>query len=127
MKRDLDLIRRILIAVEDAPDYTISTADLVTDTCDEKTVARHAHLLQEAGLLEASLLASRHVGGAQEGSIDRLTWAGHEFLATARSDTTWVKAKRTIGEKLGGVPFELLKAWLMAEASRHLGLSAGSG
>jgi uncharacterized protein DUF2513 len=122
MKRDLDLIRRILIATEDAVDYSLSTADLVEDEHDERSIARHVYLLQEAGLLQANVLSSHHVGGAQSGTIDRLTWAGHEFLATARNDTLWTKAKHVISGKIGGIPFELLRAWLMSQASHQLGL-----
>jgi hypothetical protein len=125
VKRDLDLIRRILIATEEADDYTLSTGDLVDSQHDERSVARHVLLLEEAGLLEANLLASREYGGAMKGTIDRLTWAGHEFLAAARNDTLWTKAKRTIGEKVGGVPFEILRAWLISQASQQLGLPGG--
>jgi hypothetical protein len=125
VKRDLDLIRRILLAAESAEDFSLTCAQLATDAEPERVVARHVYLLQEAGMLQANLLSSHHVGGAQSGSIDRLTWAGHEFLDAARNDKVWAKAKRTVFEQLGGAPFEVIKALLISYASARLGLTAG--
>jgi hypothetical protein len=125
MRRDLDLIRKILRTVEASDDFTLKCGDFSEDPSDveeTKRIARHVFLLVEAGLLEANLLVRREGGGAEGGTIDRLTWAGHEFIAAAGNDTTWSKAKRTIGAQIGGVPFELLKMWLIWEAKQKLGL-----
>jgi DNA-binding transcriptional ArsR family regulator len=86
VKRDLDLIRRILLATEEAPDFTLSCSDLASDDLPLATVAQHVQLLQEAGYLEANLL-DLEGQGVLDGTIDRLTWAGHEFLEAARDNS----------------------------------------
>jgi hypothetical protein len=125
VKRDLDLIRTILARVEDADDFTVRCADLANDTHDEVSVARHVQLLEEAGYLKANLLTAEG-RGALSGNIERLTWAGHEFIESARNDTIWRKAKRKLGDTLGGVPFEILKPLLISYAKDALGLPGGS-
>ena len=52
MKRDMDLIRNILLHVEEHDNLQFAL-----DGCDEPTVAYHVRLLSEAGLLHALALA----------------------------------------------------------------------
>lgn len=125
MKRDLDLIRRILLAAEEAPDFTLSCSDLASDDQPSATIARHVQLLQEAGYLEANLL-DLEGQGVLDGTIDRLTWTGHEFLESARDNSVWQRAKRTVAEKVGGTPVEVIKALLISYASARLGLGGPS-
>ena len=85
MKRDLDLIREILLFAEnncdgrqmplaDASKFQNSKYHSVT----RPVLREHIELAQERGLLTAS----HHSGGSH---IHRLTWDGHDFLANARS------------------------------------------
>ena len=108
MKRDFELIRQILITAEEAQDYTVRSRQFVTDELDERTVAAHFELLQEAGLADANLLRLEGRGAVQ-GMIERLTWDGHEFLAAVRSDTAWNKAKHLVRDKGAAFTFEVLK------------------
>lgn len=121
MKRDADLIRTILARAEEADDSTLRCADLVDGTHSEISVARHVHLLVEAGYLKANLLTLEG-RGALSGNIERLTWAGHEFIESARNETIWRKAKRKLGDTIGGVPFEILKPLLISLGREAIGL-----
>jgi hypothetical protein len=125
MKRDLDLIRRILLATEEAPDFSLSCSDLASEDQPVATIARHVRLVEEAGYLEANLL-DLEGHGVLDGTISRLTWSGHEFLEAARDNTTWQKAKRAVADKAGGTPLEVIKALLISYASARLGLSGPS-
>lgn len=51
-----------------------------------------------------------------------LTWQGYEFLEAARSESGWENGKQVVLSKIGGLSFELIKAYLMCEAKRHLGI-----
>jgi Hypothetical protein (DUF2513) len=126
VKRDPDLLRTILARVEEADDFTVECADLADGTHDEASVARHVQLLEEAGYVKANLLTVQGEG-ALSGNIERLTWAGHEFIDAARNDTIWRKAKRKLGDTLGGVPFEIMKPLLISYAKDALGLPGGIG
>jgi hypothetical protein len=106
MKRDNDLIRLILAAVEkheSTKPFSLSTGmfakvlPLNSDTLDE-----HIRLLVEAGFLNAE--------GHQFGwTILGLTWAGHDFIANAKCQTVWDKAKQVAGHLSFDVFTSILK------------------
>ena len=119
MKRDMDLIRTILLAVEeqaDADNRELRIDDAPTD----EVLAYHYLLLDDAGLIEA-----RHMGTVGYYRLlepKRLTWAGHEFLDAARNEALWEQAKRMVFEKTGGQAMEVLKAVLVSLAKKALEL-----
>lgn len=115
MQRDMDLVRRILLQTADADADRIRTTSVHVDGYDERTVARHMELMHEAGLIEANLYTTEELG-ALRGYVNRITWAGYDFLDAARNDTVWTRTKALVAEKGGSVPFELLK-----EALVHVG------
>ncbi len=97
MKRDMDLIRKILFEIEDK---YISTAliNLSIDGFDMQTVAYHCKILHDGGLVSfyKGEYASDELYIFQVGN---LTWEGHEFLDTVREDSVWNKTIKTIQEK----------------------------
>jgi hypothetical protein len=119
MKRDMDLVRRILFQVEEKG-QPHGYVDLEIPGYAPEQIAHHVHLMQEAGLIEASNLSTTE-------GIDyrptRLTWSGHEFLDAARNATVWNKAKEMVREKGGSVPFEILKDLLLKVAASFFALS----
>jgi hypothetical protein len=108
MKRDYDLIRTILLRAEEVDDYQLHAKHFVTPEHTEIDVARHFQLLDEAGLIHANLLTLES-RGALSGQIERLTWDGHEFLDSIRSDTVWARTKARLAAKGVGMSFELIK------------------
>jgi hypothetical protein len=109
MKRDMDLVRLILIRIEDAAHGEFDTGSLSPEGYDRRTVAQHVELLEEARLLEANLLRLESEG-AIGGRVERLTWDGHEYLAAVRNATIWSRTKKLVGEKLGSAPLEVFKS-----------------
>lgn len=108
MKRDMDLIRAILIAIED--DESTAPKRFSLEDVPQDKVDYHVNLLVEAGLVRAPV-TTIHFGAPYPES---LTWAGHEFLDAARNDTLWEKAKKLTLEKTGALGFEVLKEALIA-------------
>src|SRR5262245_59873598 len=107
MKRDMDLIRQILIQVEQSEETAGSGyLEVAIENRSEKEVQYHIRQL-----LEANLIETQEVAGI--GTLDywptRLTWTGHEFLDAFRNDTNWQKAKKFVLEKTGALTFEALK------------------
>jgi hypothetical protein len=114
VKRDMDLVRKILLVVEDsAVEARIPKIDGYTS----EKIAYHSRLLLDAGLITA-LDASSHDGEAY--LITGLTWAGRDFLDASRNDTVWNKAKDIIKIKGGGFTFEILKSLLTKLLSEHI-------
>jgi hypothetical protein len=120
MKRDLDLIRKILLAMEEQ-EHSFPESDLTIAGYTEEQVGFHIFLLGDAGL--AKVANNTHVGSRSPSAFPlHLTWAGYEFLAAAKDDTVWAKAKTAVITPAGGVAFSVLLEWLKAEAKSRLGL-----
>ncbi len=119
MKRDLDLIRKMLLAVEDAPTGFAPT--LRFDGHTDAQVGYHAYLLIDAGLAKGANVTS-HGSDGPVAMIQYLTWEGHEFADAARDETRWKKAK-SIADKGGGITLDVMKELLISLAKAALGLS----
>ncbi|GAB60751.1 DUF2513 domain-containing protein [Rheinheimera nanhaiensis] len=85
MKRDMELIRKLLFAMEDNP------CQLAIDGYDKEVVKYHALLLIEGGLLDGKVSNTLENTSAVPSNIhvNRLTWDGHEFLDNIRRDEIW--------------------------------------
>ncbi len=87
MKRDMDLARVILMAVEESDEQVIDAAQLASDTWDEVTVARHLELMRRG-----ACLLSRDAGRGPDVPSRRLSCcgsgrrAGHSRLALRMVD-----------------------------------------
>jgi len=116
MKRDMDLIRKILIDAE-ARDFENGEPPEMyqASTTDE---AYQIALMIDAGLVQADYTSN--AGVPQSAAIYRLTWAGHDFLDAARNDTIWKKAKDTFLKPGISWTFSILTEWLKQEAHNKI-------
>jgi DNA-binding HxlR family transcriptional regulator len=119
MKRDFDLIRSVLFQVEALP-----AGEAITQlTVDRPGISgpmlmEHLQIMIEEGLIEGEVLSVSQCAFG----IYRLTWKGHDFLDTARSDTVWHQAKEKIVKAGGSASLEVFKAVLTQIAKAHLGI-----
>jgi hypothetical protein len=116
MKRDFELIHELLSELEDSNDG-LAISELYVD---DQRIQEHAVLLIEAGLAHG--INTKVTDGDWDVFLERLTWAGHDFIAATNDKTIWMKAKDVIFERGGAVTFDILLAWLKQEAARKLGL-----
>ena len=119
MKRDLNLIRKMVLAIEDAESGWAPTLSFEGYTPSQ--VGYHAYLLVDAGLAKG-VDVSTHGSQATTALITSLTWAGHEFAEAARDDTRWKKALGLVVEKGGAITFEVLKQLLVVVMKGTFGL-----
>ena len=120
MRRDLDLVRTILKTCADAPG-PVDARVFADDAHSFDLVAYHVRIMQEAGLVEASLV--RDMGGSVvRASVGPLTWAGNDFLDAVRSDGIWSKTKQRIASTVGSASFDVVKAVAVKLATTILGL-----
>ena len=110
MKRDMVLIRRILIEVESWKNQ----GPKVVDFNDEQNkIGHHVALLHQAGFLE--IYGGLHRSSAT-GQLDRIlvkdmTWEGQEFIATLKNEDVWHKLKEIFSiEQLAQMPLAVIKA-----------------
>ncbi len=110
MKRDMDLIREILLAINESEETeTLSLKNLGVKNRSWKTLILHLELLGDAGLILCDMDES--ISDSSDPEIYRITWAGYEFLEAANDDKRWEQAKKIAG-KVGSGSFEILKSVL---------------
>lgn len=102
MRRDMDIVRSILLAVSDA-----SGPVKEVEGIPRSDFAFHAQILEEAGFVAAAIMSTGKMP-ATEALIWRLTWAGHDFADAVRSPEVWAKTKKGV-EEAGGFTVDLLK------------------
>lgn len=110
MKRDMDLIRTILLQLEERSSG-LGTIDVAVDGYDEATIGYHCALIAEAGMARGINVGTMH-SKHSEWKLSTLTWEGHEFLDASREPTRWEKAKDIAGKAGGltlGVMLDVLK------------------
>ena len=126
MKRDRDVIREIMLAVEDSVTYmgcNVSDAlpvknpinvagDRLRSKFGENTekatpwnMKYHAKLLIDGEILEGS--CTRFLDGSYRIEIGQLTNEGHDLLDRIRKDNIWEEVKKKTDIK--SVPFRVLK------------------
>ena len=120
MKMDNDLIRNIMLAIENCPDVppNVLRIESFLDYCDSPAiVSLHIELLHEAGFIECHRLQRNDKIKGWE--IDRLTFAGYEYLDTIRNARVWRNVKDKIAA-VGGATFDVIKAVAIDEIKREL-------
>ena len=122
MKRDMDLIRDLLFAIEEA-DWGFVDIEHINSIIDKKRhsfVTYHLKLLYEAKLIEGQVTRGtgrRDFNDKMDLDMDyvisvrpwSLTWEGHEYLDTVRDPKIWEDVKKSAGE-IGNFGLETLKA-----------------
>ena len=119
MKRNIDLVRNILLAIESSADDEPASIRLDHRNNSDIVLSHHVRALHEAGLIHA--IESRR----SEGSVwtpHALTWEGHEFVAMVRNDGDWQELKQTAGVQNDDAPFEIIKALALQKAQKRAGL-----
>lgn len=119
MKRDMDLIRKLLLAVE-ANEHAAAPQKIEIDGYTAEAIGYHAFLLGEAGLADV-VSSTHHQRESPEARILHLTWAGHDFLDTARENQAWEQARDMI-EKTGGASIQMWEQLLADIKKRQLNL-----
>jgi hypothetical protein len=110
MKRDMDLIRELLLKLEALP---IRRGGMVTISPDADELAVPGH---DADQIDYHLLQICKSGFIDEGGLRPmvgigfrcLTPAGHDFLDSVRDPETWAKTKKA-ATSAGGFTLDLLK------------------
>jgi hypothetical protein len=121
MKRDLDLIREILLHIESGQEYD-GTREFCSTTPEEMGLTGytpeeffyHCTLLIEDGYIDGAATIVNIV-------VRRLTSRGHDFLDDIRDPGVWKKVKTQLGG-LPGVALTVVAELAKGEIKKHLGL-----
>lgn len=118
MKRDLDLVKAILLHFEDKEDWA-HEKQIDVEGYDKKLVSYHLSIMYEAGLINCEPMTS-NTGRIYDVVPFRLTWDGHEFLDNIKDQGRWQKIKETLKKKGGDFSMGLVKALAFKLAEQEL-------
>ena len=119
MKRDLELIRKMLFAVEDSPKGFAPELEIEGYTPTQ--IGYHAYLLIDGGFAKGPELT--HMGSeSPEARIMSLTWEGHDFAEAARDPDRWQQAMKIAKDKGGNVTLDVFKQLLISLMKAAVGL-----
>lgn len=118
MKRDLDLIRQILLQAEREPPPRGEIPDVEIEGRSAEEVTQHVRLLEDAGFVKAGYVMG------PKASIYEITWQGYDYLDSIRDDSVWKRVKDKMAEVGGTVPLEVVKALGTRILKERLGLPA---
>ena len=122
MKRDMGLIREILLRIEEPGEPSGSEEFRMEGFCKQET-DYNLNLLISAGFVEGRV--ARAFGNNSSIFVDRLTWSGHDFLDAIRDDSVWTKTKekaRLAGQDAHRLPLEVIKGLAVSATKELFGL-----
>lgn len=121
MERNMDLIRKILLDLEQRKEKDfVGYYNLEGYSRDE--VEYHLELMMEKGLLTGNFV---YADGSMLFSALKISWEGHDFLDSIKNDTVWNKVKESLknkGLELGQVSFDILKEYAKLKIKETLGI-----
>ena len=130
MKRNMDLIRALLLKIEslDIPPGVVRGLSphnpaLAIEGFTSDEIAHHLRMLVSANFLEASGLPPFGADGSLY--FRQISWKGHDFLDSVRDPKLWEKTKKG-AEAAGGFTVDLLadlaKGFVKKQIEDHTGV-----
>lgn len=116
MKRNMELIKEILLFIEEECDggrFVPLDPNRLHEQ-NQNIIQQHAKLIAERGLATFRLIDQ------DEYRFDGLTWSGYDFLDNARNSTVWNAAIKSAGKLSFSVFQEVLQASAIAFAMNTL-------
>ena len=119
MKRDMSLVRDILLEIE-LSDVAPNSDNMEIEGHNAAERDYHIQLMHEADLIEG--VDGTTLAGYSLMRI-RLTWSGHDFLDAIRDDSIWFGVGKRLKDTGGSATFEVVKALAVELGKEALGLS----
>lgn len=123
MKRDLDLVRKILLTMESHKmTYIPDSYQLRIDGYVKEQIEYHMKIMAQADFLHIDTIESP--AGSQLPPDYKITsvfysisWYGHEFLSASRDNKRWAKVKEVI-QKVGDIAYPVIIKMLIEDGSQ---------
>lgn len=127
MKRDMDLIRDLLLKIEDEENKARSS-ELIgdSDEAEKNRINNHIRLLYDAGFIKG--IVSTPLSGRWRIQEIELTWQGHDLASTIRDPEIWSQTKdaaKTAGTGAIDFVWGIAKEVAKAEIKRRTGIDVG--
>jgi len=121
MKRDMDLVRRLLLCLEDTVDYKpLRSSDIAIEGYSDAQIGYHLGILAAGGLIDVidtNSMDSKTFSCFVKG----ITWQGHEFLDAVRDNDVWSRTREKL-KPVGSASLEVVKSIATTFLCSQLGL-----
>ena len=119
MKRDMDLVRKILIKMEKdwGYEYLLQAGrEIEIEGYSDSAVHYHLRIMIEAGLITSIFPEGDcHINSTYiQYPPEIITWEGQEFLEAIREEGTWEKIKK----EATNLSFVAIKAWILSSIEK---------
>ncbi len=104
MKRDMDLIRNILLEIEKQDINSTHIRPIVVDGYTPMEIMQHVKLMEDHGLVRDCIYDRCY-----NTYVRTITWEGYDFLEKIRDHTMWEKTKNVIVQKGLPLVFDTVK------------------
>ncbi len=121
MKRNMDLVRSILLEMEKS-EHGYCNDEIIIDGYNKEEIGYHVYLMIEAGLLVGVVVTTARYP-SPFATQRNLTWAGHEFIESSRNSTIWEQSKEIVN-KVGGASIGIWTEVLKQTVLNNLGLGS---
>lgn len=111
MKRDLGLIRNILLEIEELDED--GSHSLQIQGYSNAEILYNVSLLVDEGYIKGK--ATREML-----YLESLSWSGHDLLDSMRDKNVWAKLRRAIDDTVGSVSLETVKRLGVALTEQYL-------
>lgn len=125
MNLNHDCVRDLMLSFEDVPYGETPTMEYFIKLKRLASYTNEDILYCTEKLLEANYIELHRIkawGLPFDGIFRGITWEGHQFLDSVRSDTVWNKSKEKIKETVGSASIQILSALASSITARMLGL-----
>lgn len=123
MKRDMELVRQILITVGDA-EGPVDIERFVDARFSMELIAYHVSLMEAHGLVDAEILYADD--RAYRGVIGGLTWEGADFLDAIGDDGIWKRTKAAIKSVSSSVTMQTIRETAVMVAKQAIKAALGA-
>jgi len=117
MKRDMDLVRKILLALEAYEHGYAPSSGFMIRGYDGDVIEYHLRIMKQGDLIGGETVTAHG-----DTSPMWLTWQGHEFLDAVRDDEIWSGVNRLLRDDGLSPSFVLLQELALKILSARLGL-----
>ena len=118
VKRDMELIRRIMLAVQEKDD--LDPRPITLEDVDPIVLGRHVEMLGEAGVLSGfptDIIGEK----CSTWYVTDLSWEGHEFIGAIGNDEWWNGLKKAVAPSvLATASLKMIKDAAIAWGTSYL-------
>lgn len=120
MQRDMELARKVLLALEAKPGPA-AVETVTVEGYDDFAVRYHLLLLSQAKLIDYEPILTK-TGRIISVLAFNPSWQGYEFLDAVRDEAVWNRLKAQASDKGTSLPFDVLKLLAIEAVKKLLGL-----